>query len=68
LPALGRDLDLAVTLVDPTGEIFPTILLHQEGPMSSVLGLAETIAEHGLEPALRHPTEATAAGAAPRPD
>jgi hypothetical protein len=46
--ALGRDLDLIVTLDDATGEIYSAILVDQEGTMSSFLGLAETIAEHGL--------------------
>ena len=46
--ALGRDLDLVVTLDDATGEIYSAILVEQEGTLSSFLGLAETIAEHGL--------------------
>jgi transposase len=46
--ALGRDLDLIVTLDDATGEIYSAILVDQEGTMSSFLGLAETIAERGL--------------------
>src|SRR5580693_442651 len=48
IAALGRDLDLVVTLDDATGEIYSAILVDQEGTMSSFLGLAETIAEHGL--------------------
>jgi hypothetical protein len=48
IAALGRDLDLIVTLDDATGEIYSAILLDQEGTLSSFLGLAETIAEHGL--------------------
>lgn len=48
IAALGRDLDLVVTLDDATGEIYSAILVEQEGTQSSFLGLAETIAEHGL--------------------
>jgi transposase len=48
IAALGRDLDLVVTLDDATGAIYSAILVDQEGTMSSFLGLAETIAEHGL--------------------
>jgi hypothetical protein len=45
---LDRDLDLVVTLDDATGAIYSAILVEQEGTMSSFLGLAETIAGHGL--------------------
>lgn len=48
IAALGRDLDLVVTLDDATGKIYSAILVEQEGTLSSFLGLAETIAEHGL--------------------
>jgi Helix-turn-helix domain len=48
IAALERDLDLVVTLDDATGEVYSAILVAQEGTMSSFLGLAETIAEHGL--------------------
>jgi hypothetical protein len=48
IAALGRDLDLIVTLDDATGEIYSAFLVDQEGTMSSFLGLAETIAGHGL--------------------
>jgi hypothetical protein len=48
LPGLGRDLDLIVTLDDATGAIYSAFLIEQEGTMSSFMGLAETIAEHGL--------------------
>jgi Helix-turn-helix domain len=48
IAALGRDLDLVVTLEDATGEIYSAILVEQEGTQSSFLGLAETITEHGL--------------------
>lgn len=50
--ALGRDLDLVVTLDDATGCIYSAILVEQEGTMSSFLGLAETIASQGLFGAL----------------
>jgi helix-turn-helix protein len=46
--ALDRDLDLVVTLDDATSAIYSAILVEEEGTMSSFLGLAETIAEHGL--------------------
>jgi hypothetical protein len=52
LAALGRDLDLIVTLDDATGEIYSAFLVEEEGTMSSFLGLAETIARHGLFGAL----------------
>jgi hypothetical protein len=48
IAALQRDLDLVVTLDDATGAIYSAILVEQEGTLSSFLGLAETIAEHGL--------------------
>jgi hypothetical protein len=48
IPALDRDLDRVVTLDDATGEIYSAILVEQEGTLSSFLGLAETIAKHGL--------------------
>lgn len=46
--ALGHDLDLVVTLDDATGCIYSAILVDQEGTMSSLLGLHETIAAYGL--------------------
>jgi len=52
IAALGRDLDLIVTLDDATGEIYSAILVEQEGTMSSFLGLAEIIGRHGLFGAL----------------
>ena len=48
IAALGRDLDLVATLDDATGKLYSAILVEQEGTQSSFLGLAETIAEHGL--------------------
>jgi hypothetical protein len=48
IAALGRDLDLIVTLDDATGAIYSALLVEQEGTMSSFLGLAETIERHGL--------------------
>jgi len=52
LAALGRDLDLVVTLDDATGRICSALLVEQEGTMSSFLGLAETIDRYGLFGAL----------------
>ena len=48
IAALGRDLDLIVTLDDATGAICSAFLVEQEGTMSSLLGLAETIGRYGL--------------------
>jgi hypothetical protein len=48
IAALGHDLDLIVTLDDATGEIYSAFLVEQEGTMSSLRGLAETIGRHGL--------------------
>ena len=52
IAALGRDLDLIVTLDDATGAIYSAFLVDEEGTMSSFLGLAETIGRHGLFGAL----------------
>lgn len=41
-------LDLVVTMDDATGLITSAILVEEEGTMSSFLGLAETLAGHGL--------------------
>ena len=46
--ALGRDLDLVVTMDDATGAIYSAFLVEEEGTMSSFLGLQETIAAQGL--------------------
>src|SRR6516162_9521704 len=43
IAALGRDLDLVVTMDDATGAIYSAFLVEEEGTMSSFLGLAETI-------------------------
>jgi hypothetical protein len=48
LPGLGHDIDLVVTLDDATSQIVSALFVAQEGTMSSFLGLAETIAAHGL--------------------
>src|SRR5712675_332002 len=48
IAAMGRDLDLVVTLDDATGQIYSAFLVEQEGTMSSLLGLAETIDRYGL--------------------
>lgn len=52
IAALGRDIDLVVTLDDATGRITSGLFVEQEGTMSSFLGLAETIAGYGLFGAL----------------
>jgi hypothetical protein len=46
--ALGRDLDLVVTMDDATGAIYSAFLVEEEGTMSSFRGLQETIAAQGL--------------------
>src|SRR6516162_10983876 len=48
IAALGRDLDLVVTMDDATSAIYSGFLVEEEGTMSSFLGLTETIARHGL--------------------
>ena len=48
IAALGRDLDLVVTMDDATGAIYSAFLVEEEGTMSSFLGLEETIAAQGL--------------------
>jgi transposase len=48
LPGSDRQLDLIVTLDDATSEIYSAFLIEEEGTVSSFLGLAETIAAHGL--------------------
>src|SRR5215470_9206204 len=48
IAALGRDLDLVVTMDDATGAIYSAFLVEEEGTMSSFLGLAETIVSQGL--------------------
>ena len=48
LPALGRQIDLVVTLDDATSEIYSAFLVEEEGTVSSFRGLKETIAGHGL--------------------
>lgn len=52
IPALDRALDLIVTLDDATGRILSAFLVAEEGTMSSLQGLAETIARFGLFGAL----------------
>lgn len=48
LPALGRQIDLIVTMDDATSEIYSAFLVDEEGTASSFRGLMETIAGHGL--------------------
>jgi hypothetical protein len=52
IAGLDRKVDLIVTLDDATGEIYSAFFLAEEGTMSSFLGLAQTIARHGLFGAL----------------
>ena len=54
IATLGRDLDLIVTLDDATGAIYSAFLVEQEGTMSSLLGLAETIGRLGLVQRVLH--------------
>ena len=48
LPALGRQIDLIVTMDDATSEIYSSFLVEEEGTASSLRGLHEVIARHGL--------------------
>jgi transposase len=48
IPALAEELDLIVTLDDATGILYSAFLVAEEGTMSSLQGLAEVCAAHGL--------------------
>ena len=48
LPALGRQIDLIVTMDDATSEIYSGFFVEEEGTASSFRGLREAIARHGL--------------------
>src|SRR5208282_4284963 len=48
LPALGRQIDLIVTMDDATSELYSAFLVEEEGTWSSFLGLREVISRHGL--------------------
>ena len=48
LPALGRQIDLVVTMDDATSEIYSGFFVEEEGTASSFRGLREAIARHGL--------------------
>jgi len=48
LPALGRPLDLIVTMDDATSESYSMFLVEEEGTWSSFLGLREVIMQRGL--------------------
>lgn len=48
LPALGRQIDLVATIDDATSELVSAFLVEEEGTMSSLRGLAGTIAAKGL--------------------
>lgn len=48
IPALGRALDLIVTLDDATSAIYSAFLVEEEGTASTFRGLREVIERHGL--------------------
>jgi hypothetical protein len=48
IPDLDLALDLIVTLDDATGAIYSAFLVEEEGTFSSLRGLAEVVAVHGL--------------------
>jgi transposase len=48
LPALGRQIDLIVTMDDATSEIYSAFLIDEEGTWSSLLGVKEVIERQGL--------------------
>lgn len=48
IPALDYDLDLIVTLDDATSEITSCFLIGEEGTFSTLMGIHETIINHGL--------------------
>lgn len=63
IPALGRSLDLIVTLDDATSAIYSAFLVEEEGTALTFRGLREVVERHGLfcslytgsgEPLLRH--------------
>jgi len=48
LPALGRQIDLIVTMDDATSEIYSGFFVDEEGTASSFRGLHDVIRRHGL--------------------
>jgi transposase len=48
LPALGRPIDLIVTMDDATSESYSMFLVEEEGTWSSFLGLRDVILQRGL--------------------
>jgi transposase len=48
IPGLEQDLDLIATMDDATGAVYSAFLVDEEGTMSSLRGLGEVIAAHGL--------------------
>ncbi len=48
LPALGRQVDLIVTMDDATSEIYSAFLVEEEGTWSSFRGVEDVIRRHGL--------------------
>jgi transposase len=48
LPALGRQIDLIVTMDDATSELYSAFLVEEEGTWSSLRGIRDVISRHGL--------------------
>jgi len=48
LPGDARNYDLVVTMEDATSALYSAFLVHQEGTASSLRGLCEVVAAHGL--------------------
>ena len=48
IPGLDQALDLVVTMDDATGKLYSAFLVAEEGTASSLRGLLEVIADHGL--------------------
>ena len=48
IPALGRALDLIVTMDDATSAIYSAFLVEEEGTASTFRGLREVVEQHGL--------------------
>jgi transposase len=48
LPALGRQIDLIVTMDDATSELYSMFLVEEEGTWSSFQGIREVVTRHGL--------------------
>ena len=48
LPALGRQIDLIVTMDDANSELYSMFLVDEEGTWSTLRGIGEVIRQHGL--------------------